>query len=87
MGKTAAAHGTTAPVTFDNFTVTYSSGVIYLYGINNLSKMRVLDTKGKVVAMADGGQSSILFSNKSRGVYIVDASVKDKSFSSTIVIP
>ena len=49
--------------------------------------MRVLDTKGKVVAMADGGQSSILFSNKSRGVYIVDASVKDKSFSSTIVIP
>jgi len=53
------------------FSAAYTCGTIRLQGINKESRVRILDTRGRVVASTAAVQQAVAFSNRPSGVYLV----------------
>jgi poly(3-hydroxybutyrate) depolymerase len=77
----------TVPVTRDIITASYCSGTIRLQGIGENCRIRVIDTKGRLVTTAAAVQNQFAFKDKPSGVYMVMASGNDRFFTLRMVVP
>ncbi len=79
----------TFSVARESISVSYSSGIVLLQGqdIGEKSQVRVIDTKGRLVASATAVQNQFRFKNKSNGVYMVLVSGNNRPVTLKMVIP
>ena len=77
----------TFSVTHDAVSASYSSGIVRLKGVGENFRVRVVDTKGRLAAIATVAQRQITFKDKPSGVYVVMASENDRPVAIRMVIP
>jgi hypothetical protein len=67
--------------------ILYSSGVVRLQGIRERRPVRVIDTKGRLVATAIAEQGQFVFKDKPSGVYMVLVRGNEGSGAHKMVLP
>jgi polyhydroxybutyrate depolymerase len=72
--------------TADFISATYSSGVIHLSGVKDRNLVKVIDTKGRLVAKMTVNQSQIALKDRSHGMYILQVNNGNKPVSMKVVI-
>jgi len=78
-------HSVTA--THDCISATYSAGIVHLQGAGDKCRVQVVDTKGRVVAVATAVQGQFAFKDKPSGVYMVVLNGKNAHIPLRIMIP
>ncbi len=77
----------TIPVSYNCISVSYSSGIVHLQGAEEKSRVRVIDTEGRLVTSLILAKSQFVFKDKPSGVYIVMVSEKNRHNSIRMAIP
>jgi poly(3-hydroxybutyrate) depolymerase len=75
------------PVVHDALSVFYSSGAIHVRGVDEIGILRILDTKGRLVARVAATQRQYAFSGKPGGVYVVQVGENRRSGAVRMVDP
>jgi poly(3-hydroxybutyrate) depolymerase len=75
----------TVAVAHESASASYSSGIVYLRGVGENIRVRIMDTKGRLVASAAQGQFA--FTNKPSGVYVVMVSGSNRSNALKMILP
>ena len=65
----------------------YSSGTIRLQGAGEKCKVKVIDTRGRLVATAEAAQRQFTFKNHPGGVYLLQLNEDDSHYTLRLVIP
>lgn len=71
----------------ETVTASYSSGVVRLKGAVEQSRVRVMDTKGRLVTGATIARDQFAFAGKPGGVYLVMVSGMERPMALRIVVP
>jgi poly(3-hydroxybutyrate) depolymerase len=85
-GNTAVRQQAVA-VTREPISVSYSSGTVRLQGAGEKYRVRVINTKGRLVVAAAAVRRGFAFKNKPSGVYVVVVSGNDRPVTLRMVIP
>ena len=67
--------------------VAYAAGMVRLDGVPEASRIKVTDSKGKVVATAIATRSQFAFKDKPSGVYLVEVGGSESSMAKRFVVP
>jgi poly(3-hydroxybutyrate) depolymerase len=87
MTQTVVTHRQTMTPRRDGITVSYASGIIRLDGAGENYRVKVIDTRGRLVSGIAMAENQIVFKNKPNGVYVVMASGNNKFVALRIMIP
>jgi poly(3-hydroxybutyrate) depolymerase len=68
-------------------TASYRAGVVSLAGVDESCPVRVMDSRGAVVAASTAIHGEFAFPAKSRGVYVVEAGASGRMWSVRVVVP
>jgi poly(3-hydroxybutyrate) depolymerase len=82
-----AVHEQVSPAAYNGISASYISGIVRLRGVGEKSRVRVIDTRGRLVAAAIALQGQFTFTFKASGVYVVVAGENDKPVPLRMVIP
>jgi poly(3-hydroxybutyrate) depolymerase len=85
--NTAIGKQTLAAIAREPVTASYSSGVVHLQGAGEKSQVRVMDTRGRLVATAVAAQRQFDFKNRSSGVYLIMVSGNEYPVALWVVVP
>jgi poly(3-hydroxybutyrate) depolymerase len=86
-GPATAVHRQTISMARDPISISYSSGVVRLQGIGEKCPVRVIDTKGRLVATAIATQGQFAFNDKPSGVYMVLIRENNRSSALKMILP
>ena len=76
------------PAPNNGVAISYTSGIVHLQGTaGEKCRVRVLDTKGRLVAAATAVHDRFAFTDKPSGVYAVMVSGNSRPASQIIVVP
>jgi polyhydroxybutyrate depolymerase len=87
LKNTTAVHPQTVSVVHKSVSASYSSGTIRLKGVGENANVRVLDTKGRIIASATVMQHCITFNNVPSGAYIVSVNGLQGSATTRLIVP
>ena len=87
LGGTTGINQRTLSVPRDCITASYSSGIVRLQGAGESCRVRVTDTRGRVVAAAAAAKYQFAFKNRPAGGYLLTVSGNRGAASITLVIP
>lgn len=87
LNSTTAVEQRVVPQMPGYLSVAYHDGNVQLYGGSGNGPVAVIDTKGRVVAMATARQHSFAFKGNSSGVYLVRLYEQGKPITRRLVIP
>jgi hypothetical protein len=87
LNTTAVIARQTFSGTREGIRVSYSAGAIRLQGIDETARIRVFDTKGKLVSDATGVQPRIALKDKTSGVYVILVNGREGSIPLKMAIP
>ena len=82
-----AIHEQTLSTTRKAISVSYSSGIVRLLGVGEKARVRVTDTKGRLVEAAIAERRQFVLKDKSSGVYIIMVTEENRPFALRMVIP
>jgi poly(3-hydroxybutyrate) depolymerase len=85
-GNTAVQRQT-FPVSHNCVSVSYCSGIVRIQGAEEKSRVRVIDTEGRLVSSATITKNQFAFKDKPSGVYVIIMSGKEHLSSTRMVIP
>jgi len=85
-GKTAV-YRQTIGVMSEHISASYSSGIVRLQGVGEKSRVRVMDTKGRLVAAPACVHNQFAFKDKPIGVYVVMVNENHTPVALRMVIP
>ena len=85
-GTTGVSRNTFSTV-HEAVSVFYSSGIVHLRGAEETGTVRILDTKGRLVARMTATQRRCTFVNKRGGVYVVMVNAQNGPVSIRMVVP
>lgn len=80
-------HQRTIPVSHNGISVSYNSGIVHLQGAEEKSRVRVIDTEGRLVTSTTLAKNQFTFKGKPSGVYFVMVSKKDRQNLIRMAIP
>jgi poly(3-hydroxybutyrate) depolymerase len=86
-GSTGATRKVSYTAQRQAVSVSYSSGLVHLRGVEEKSRVRIVDTKGRLVAAATVAQRQIPLGETPGGVYVVMVGGNDRTVAIRIVIP
>jgi hypothetical protein len=87
LKSTTAVHKQIFSLAPDCISAFYCSGIVRLQGTGENGLVRVVDTKGRLVAIATANQHQFAFKNKPSGIYMVQMNGNDRAVSLRLVIP
>jgi poly(3-hydroxybutyrate) depolymerase len=87
LSGTTAISQQTRNVAREDISATYSSGIVRLQGAGEKCRVRVIDTKGRLVSAAAAAQRQFAFKDKPGGVYVVMVNGNDRPVTLRMVIP
>jgi hypothetical protein len=85
-GSTAAERRTLAPLR-ENISATWKAGTVRLTGVEENSRVRVLDITGRVVLAAPLSNHQFTFAGRPGGVYLVAAGTEKRTVAVRIALP
>jgi poly(3-hydroxybutyrate) depolymerase len=71
LNNTSAIRKQAPSMARESISASYSSGIVHLHGAGEKSRVRVIDTKGRLVTGAAAVQRQFAFKDKPSGVYVV----------------
>ena len=86
LNSNTAAHNQMNAMARDPVSVSYASGFIRLQGAGEKCRVKVIDTKGRLVAAAEA-HDQFVFKNRPSGVYMVLVNGNVRSAALTMIIP
>jgi hypothetical protein len=87
LQTTTDIHQRTFSMTSENLFASYSSGIIRLQGTGENHLVRVIDTRGKLVACATAIHRQFAFKDKPSGVYVIMISGNERNIALGIAVP
>jgi polyhydroxybutyrate depolymerase len=87
LDDASAVSRSTYSVAHDYISASCYSGIVRLQGIGENCRVRVVDTKGRLVTATTAVQRQFTFNDKPSGAYVVMVSGIDRSFTIRMVVP
>ena len=88
LGQTPVNPQQTYSVTHDKISASYSSGTVRLQGVRENCRVKVIDTRGRLVAAAEAASRQFEFKNRPAGVYMLLLDENGKRFTTLrLLIP
>jgi poly(3-hydroxybutyrate) depolymerase len=82
-----AVHERVSPTAHNGISVSCASGIVRLRGFGEKSRIRVIDTRGRLVTAAAAVQRQFAFKDKPGGVYMVVTGENDRLVALRMVVP
>ena len=87
LSQTAVIEQKTSTYSRVFVSASYSSGTVRLQGVRENCRVKVIDTRGRLVAAAEAAQRQFEFKNQPGGVYMLLLNENDKRFTLRLLIP
>ena len=87
IGPATAIRQQTIPEARDCFSATCRAGIVSLRGVGGKDRVRVVDTRGRLITTAIGAQRQFSFMGKPSGVYMVLVNGNDMTAALRIIVP